>query len=159
MDNAPATDDIRAIPYFARLSDEDITHFAEHVVLRRVAARDFIIVEGDPSHGFFYLRSGKARIFRTGPDGREQSFRLVSPGDTFGEVPVFDRGPNPATVEALEASEVLFFPSSAVVELVEHHPEVALPLLIHFAKRLRSFTELVEQISLQTVPARIARYL
>ena len=29
----------------------------------------------------------------------------------------------------------------------------------HFARRLRSFTELVEQISLQTVQNRIARYL
>ena len=32
-------------------------------------------------------------------------------------------------------------------------------LLRHFARRLRSFTELVEQISLQTVQNRIARYL
>jgi CRP/FNR family transcriptional regulator len=36
---------------------------------------------------------------------------------------------------------------------------VALPVLLHVAKRLRSFTELVEQISLQTVHARLARYL
>lgn len=39
------------------------------------------------------------------------------------------------------------------------YPEVAVALLGHFARRLRSFTELVEQISLQTVQQRIARYL
>jgi CRP-like cAMP-binding protein len=32
-------------------------------------------------------------------------------------------------------------------------------VLNHFAKRLRSFTELVEQISLQTVQQRVARYI
>lgn len=36
---------------------------------------------------------------------------------------------------------------------------MALELLQHFSKRLRGFTELVEQISLQTVPQRVARYI
>lgn len=151
--------DVRAVPYFNDLADEDAERFATELSVRTLQSREFILVEGDPAVGFYLLRYGKARIFRTGPDGREQSFRLVSHGDTFGEVPVFDRAPNPASVETLEPSEVVLFPVDAVTNLVRRHPEVALPMLLHFARRLRSFTELVEQISLQTVPSRIARYL
>jgi CRP/FNR family transcriptional regulator, cyclic AMP receptor protein len=157
--NPPSVEDVRAIAYFRSLDDEAAARFAEQLVLTTHPAREVIILEGEPAHGFYYLRSGKARIFRTGPDGREQSFRIVSAGDTFGEVPVFDQRPNPATVESLEASEVILVPTGAVIDIVSRHPEVAVPLLVHFARRLRSFTELVEQISLQTVPARIARYL
>jgi len=105
------------------------------------------------------LRSGRARIFRTGPDGREQILRLLRPGDTFGEVPVFDGGPFPANVEAIEPAEVILVPAESFRQLVLRHPLVAMALLRHFAHRLRSFTELVEQISLQSVHARIARYL
>lgn len=152
-------EEVRLVRYFAALPDEAAAQLAERLVVRDFAPREFIMLEEEPSNGFYLMRSGKARIFRTGADGREQSFRLVAPGDTFGEVPVFDRGLNPASVEAIEKCEAVLFPSAAVLDVVRRYPDVALALLLHFSRRLRLFTEIVEQVSLQTVPARIARYL
>lgn len=152
-------DDVRLVRYFAALPAEAATRLADSLVVHTYAPREFIMLEGDPSHGFYLMRSGKARIFRTGVDGREQSFRLIAAGDTFGEVPVFDRGPNPASVEALERCEAVLFPAAAVLDVVRGYPDAALALLLHFSRRLRLFTEIVEQVSLQTVPARLARYL
>jgi CRP/FNR family transcriptional regulator len=145
--------------YFNSLTDEAAERLATEWAALSFGSREFVIVEGAQAAGFYLVRSGKARIFRTGIDGREQTFRIASAGDTFGEVPVFDRSSNPATVETLEPSEVIFIPSESFLRAVRSDPEVALPVLVHFAKRLRSFTELVEQISLQTVQARLARYL
>ena len=159
MPGRATTRDVRAISYFRDLDEGAAERLAEAMVCNRFAPRERVILEGEPAPGFYYLRSGKARIYRTGADGREQSFRIVSAGDTFGEVPVFDASPNPASVEALSDCEVVLIPTAAVIDIIGRHPEVAVPLLVHFAKRLRSFTELVEQISLQTVPSRIARYL
>ena len=159
MAESASIHDVRSVSYFAALDDAAAGRLARELGCSRHEPRSRIITEGAPAPGFYYLRSGKARIFRTGLDGREQSFRIVAAGDTFGEVPVFDARPNPASVEALTACEVVLIPTAAVIDTIGHHPEVAVPLLVHFARRLRSFTELVEQISLQTVPARIARYL
>lgn len=152
-------DDVRQVSYCSSLDDDEARRFAAELVLRTFGARQVIVAEGTRAPGFYVLRSGKARVYRTGPDGREQTMRLVASGDTFGEVPVFDGGPAPATVEALEPSEVLLVPSAALSALVERKPAVGMALLRHFAVRLRSFTELVEQISLQTVQCRLARYL
>lgn len=159
MVRPPGLEDARRIEYFSPLTDEEAGRVATRLVVRRYGSREFIIAEGEPAAGFYYLRSGKARIFRTAPDGREQTFRLVSPGDTFDEVPVFDGGPNPATVEAIEESEVILVPAAVLADVMRDNPQVATLLLGHFARRLRSFTELVEQISLQTVQGRLARYL
>lgn len=155
----PTLEDLRRMSYFAPLSDDDARRFVAELSVRTYAPREIIMAEDEPSSGFYFLRSGKARIYRTGHDGREQTFRLVNAGDTFGEVPVFDLGRNPATVEALENSEVVLIPSTSFVHLLQRHPVVAMELLKHFARRLRAFTELVEQISLQTVQSRLARYL
>lgn len=152
-------DVVLGIPHLAALPPSEAERFARDLVVRQFAAREFIAVEGEPCRGFFVLLTGRARIFRSGADGREQILRLLGPGDTFGEVPVFDGGPNPATVEALDTCDVVLVPSAAFRLAVARHPEVAAALLEHFARRLRSFTELVEQISLQTVQQRIARYL
>lgn len=159
MARPPSLEDLRRIPYFASLSDDDARRFVAECSIKAYAPREIILAEDELSLGFYFLRSGKARIFRTGHDGREQTFRLVHAGDTFGEVPVFDFGRNPATVEALEAAEVVLIPSTSFVHLLQRQPSVAMELLKHFARRLRSFTELVEQISLQTVQSRLARYL
>ena len=152
-------DDIRAIPHFRALSDEEVERLAARVSVRHYGFREIIVAEDEPSAGLYYLRSGKARIYRAGVEGREQTLRLIAPGDTFGEVPVFDQGMNPSTVEAIEPSTVVVVPAHVFIALVEANPAVAMHLLRHFARRMRSFTELIQQISTQTVPSRLARYL
>lgn len=147
------------IPYFAGLREELRAQIADLLVVHDYPARSVVLREGEDAHGFFFLYAGKARIFRAGMEGREQTFRLVAPGDTFGEVPVLDGGKNPATVETLEASQVAMVPTKVLFALVEQRPEVATALLRHVARRLRTFTELVEQMGQQTVRARLSRYL
>lgn len=145
--------------YFAALPEVEAAQFASELSVRSYEPRELVVVQGDASRGFYFLRSGRARLFRTGIDGREQTLRLLAAGDTFGEVPAIDRGPIPATIEALERTEVLLVPSGAFGQLMSRRPEVAHALLLHFARRMRGFTEMIEAISLQTVQARLARYL
>lgn len=159
MSSGATLADVRKVRHFNSLPNDAAERLADSLVVLDFGPREFILYEDEPTHGFYLLRAGKARIFRTGADGREQSFRLIGVGDTFGEVPVFDGAANPASVEALERCEVVLFPAAVVVDTVRHFPDVALALLLHFARRVRMFTEIVEQVSLQTVPARIARYL
>jgi CRP-like cAMP-binding protein len=94
-------EEIRRIPHLAGIPEDEARRLARALEVRRYAPRGRIITEGETCHGFFVLRTGRGRIFRTGPDGREQILRLLGPGDTFGEVPVFDGGPNPPSVEAI----------------------------------------------------------
>ncbi|MCC6419907.1 MAG: Crp/Fnr family transcriptional regulator [Gemmataceae bacterium] len=156
----PAADRaVNGIRYFGTLKEEIRGHIADLLIVHEFPARTPILREGEVAHGFYYLDSGKARIFRAGMDGREQTFRLVEPGDTFGEVPVLDGSVNPATVETLEVSQVVLVPTKVLLMLIEQRPEVALAVLRHVARRLRTFTELVEQIGQQTVRARLSRYL
>ncbi|MBI2767188.1 MAG: Crp/Fnr family transcriptional regulator [Chloroflexi bacterium] len=159
MPKPPTPDEVHAIPHLAAIPRVEAERLARVIEVRAYGPRALVLAEGDPCHGFFVLRSGRARIFRTGFDGREQILRLLGPGDSFGEVPVFDGGPNPATVEAIDPSEALFIPAATFIDVMERYPAVARALLRHLARRLRAFTDLVEQISLQTVQNRVARYL
>lgn len=148
-----------AISYFSGLGEDLRAALADELPVHDHPARSLILREGEKTSGFYFLHAGKARIFRLGPDGREQTFRLVEPGDTFAEVPMLDRGPNPATVETLEPSQVVLIPSKVMFALMARRPEVAAALLEHIARRLRAFTELVEQMGQQTVRGRVSRYL
>ncbi|GIW16922.1 MAG: Crp/Fnr family transcriptional regulator [Tepidiforma sp.] len=151
--------DVLAIPHFASLTEAEAATVAPLLRCQRLAPRGRLMTEGEPCAGFYLVRRGTLRLFRTAPDGREQTLRIVGPGETFGEVPVFDGGPNAASVEALEEAVVVLVPAAVAQVLVERYPAVARALLRHLAVRLRAFNELVEQLSLQTVQQRLARYL
>jgi CRP/FNR family transcriptional regulator len=155
----PTAEDVRAIPHFTPLTTREAELVAPLLRSVRLDERQRLIAEGEPCEGFYFVRRGRLRLFRTAPDGREQTLRIVAAGETFGEVPVFDGGPNAASAEAIEPADVVLVPLAVAQVLVERYPEVARRLLRHLAARLRAFNELVEQLSLQTVQQRLARYL
>lgn len=157
--DAPSVGRIRELPYLRDLTDEEFRAFAASIVVKEYGPRDIVMSASEPPPGFFIVVEGKARIYRVGRDGREQTLRLVRPGDTFGEVPVFDDGPSPAWVEALEETRLVILPTAEFRQLILQEPRIALSLLRQFARRIRVLTRQVEEMSLQTVESRLARYL
>ena len=125
--------DVLKIPHLAHLPPAAAERLAGQLRVRNYQPRELIAVEGEPCPGFFQLLDGRARLFRTGPEGREQIMRMLHAGDTFGEVAVFDGGPIPATIETLETSSAVLVPSAVFRALIDENPVVAVDLLGHFA--------------------------
>ena len=118
-----------------------------------------IFSEGEPATGFYVVGSGRVKIFKISPDGKEQILHLFGPGEPFGEVPVFEGRSYPAHAVTLEESKVWFFPRQAFVDLIGRNPALALSMLAILSRRLRSFAKLVDDLSLKEVPGRLAAHL
>ncbi|MGD9935800.1 MAG: Crp/Fnr family transcriptional regulator [Dehalococcoidia bacterium] len=151
--------DVRLVPYLASLSDEIASSFAGELPVVTYGSREIVLLQGAQVHGVYVVVAGRGRLFRTSSEGKEHTLRILSRGDTFAEVPVFDSGDSPATVEALDQMGLIVISRERLLELMRSHPDVAADVLQHFARRLRGFTEMIEQVSLQSVTARLARYL
>jgi len=115
--------------------------------------------QGDKAEGFFIVRSGSVKVFKHSANGREQILHIFGAGDHFAEVPAFDGQCFPAFATAIENSEILFFPRQFFLELLEQHPTLTINLLKSFARHLRRFSVLVDNLSLREVPGRLAAYL
>ena len=115
--------------------------------------------EGGNAKGFYLIVSGKVKIYKLSLEGKEQILHIFGAGEICGEVPVFAGGNYPASAEAIEPSRVLFFPRSALVELIRLEPAIAMNMLAILSQRLRRFTHLIEDLSLKEVPARLSAYL
>lgn len=144
---------------FSGLPDEQLEQIAAIAVTKRYRKGASIFFEGQPGVGFYMVTRGKVKIFKTSFDGKEQILHIFGPGEPFGEVPVFHGTPFPANAEALNESEVLFFPRTEFVGLITAHPSLALNMLAVLALRLRRFATQVEHLSLKEVPGRLASYL
>lgn len=150
---------IREIPLFAGLVDEQIQWLAAIVEKRKYSRGKVIFTEGEEATGLYVLHAGRVKIYKLSSEGKEQILHIFGPGEPFGEVAVFAGGQFPAYAETLEVSETLFFPRKKIVELLTKDPSMAMNMLAMLSKRLKYFTQLVENLSLKEVPQRLAAYL
>lgn len=147
------------VPYFAGLSPELVGVLAGMARPRDYRQGEVILWEGDPCEGLYVVLAGRVKVFKRSAEGREQVLRVLGPGRTFNDVPVFDGGVNPGSVAALDAARVVVLPKARVLALVEQHPAVALAVIRVLADRLRGLTVLVEDLMLRNVTARVAKIL
>ena len=153
------TDHIATIPLFEGLSRAQHEDFARIAVNRSYKKEQIIFSEGDEGVGFYVIITGRVKIFKLSPEGKEQILHIMGPGEIFGEVPVFTGQGYPAFAEANSQSSLLFFPRSAFIELIKKDPSLSLNMLAVLSWRLRKFAALVEDLSLKEVPGRLAAYL
>jgi CRP/FNR family transcriptional regulator, dissimilatory nitrate respiration regulator len=147
------------VTLFQGLPEEQLAEVAGIAVEQRYKRGETLFLEATAATGFYTVVSGKVKIFKLSLDGKEQILHIFGPGECFGEVPVFAGGNYPAHAEALEDTQALFFPRSKFVQLIYNEPSLAMNMLAILSRRLRSFTHLIEDLSLKEVPARLAVYL
>lgn len=150
---------LRQIPLFATLSVQDIAQIAALTLERYCERNDLILLEGEQDGALCYVDSGLIKVFKTSPSGKEQVLRLVAAGHTFNDVPALDGGPNPASAAAMEPSIVYLIRRADLHQLMRNQPDVAIAAVQTLASALRHLVELVEDLSLRHVTARVAKLL
>ncbi len=152
-------DQIARIPLFQGLPQKQLEDLSMIIVDQVFKRGQAIFSEGDEGNGFYVLISGRVKIYKLSPEGKEQILHILGPGEPFGEVPVFAGERFPANAETLAESRVFFFPRPAFIELISKNPTLALNMMAVLSSRLRRLTNLVEDLSLKEVPGRLAAYL
>ena len=148
-----------AASLFSNLSPEELRLLAAHAVRKHFAQGELLFSEGETCKGLHIIVTGKLRIFKSSPGGREQVLAVEGPGGSVAELPVFDGGPYPASVSAIEESQILFISRSDFRSFCLARPEVALKMLAVVGARLRRLVGIIEELSFTTVRQRLASVL
>ncbi|MFN8161799.1 MAG: Crp/Fnr family transcriptional regulator [Solirubrobacterales bacterium] len=150
---------LRAVPLFSDLDPGELARFSRVAVARAFPEGSRVFREGDPSDACYIVRSGRLRVTREHPDGRAITLANLGPGDIFGELAMLDGELRSASVEALEASELLALPAADVRGLLARNPDTTVKLVGALVRRLRAANERIARQSFQTVPGRVAGVL
>jgi CRP/FNR family transcriptional regulator, cyclic AMP receptor protein len=77
---------------FAALTDRELESLVARTVVRSYTAGELLFSEGDPCAGLYLIASGRVRIYKASPSGREQVLAVEGRGASIAELPVFDGG-------------------------------------------------------------------
>lgn len=143
-------------PLFASLTEAECAALVRRSMCRSVSRGETLFREGDPCRGLYLIVEGLVRTYRANSEGDEQVFGVFGPGESLGDVSLFDEGPYMASARVMEGGRVLFLPFAEVQALYNTHPEVARAVVRELGERVRALAALVDRLALQDVPTRVA---
>lgn len=150
---------LRRTVLFSELSEQELNYIAERAVIRHFEAGQLIFSEGEACPGLWIIETGKVRIYKSSPSGREQVLAIEGPGSSIAELPVFDGGKYPASAASVNEAKLLFISKEDFRSLCLKHPEVALKVLRTVGRRLRGLVGIIEELSFTTVRHRLISLL
>lgn len=153
----PDDDLLRRIPFFRRLSPELRGRVAAVAHLKSHERGDRIFAEGDPSHSFIVIVSGRVKVFKTTPAGKEIILEIFGAGDPLGAVAVYEGAPFMASALALEATQLLVVDHRDFLQLLEGNSAFVRGLLSGLTVRLAELTRRLAELTGARVEARFAR--
>lgn len=118
-----------------------------------------IFDEGDPGDRLYIIVSGKVKLARHAPDGRENLLSVMGPSDMFGELSIFDPGPRTSSAVCVTEVTAATMDSAMLKAWIENHPEISQQLLRVLARRLRRTNASLADLIFTDVPGRVAKTL
>ncbi|MCC6896870.1 MAG: Crp/Fnr family transcriptional regulator [Anaerolineae bacterium] len=150
---------LSAVTYFANLDDALIETIAQQMKVQQYDTGQVVFLEGGQDIALYIVHTGWLKAVKTSPDGREQVLHFIGPGEVFNAIGVFVESANPATVIALEPTTVWVIQQNNILKLLDQHPELGRVIIQRLAERVQQLIHMVEDLSLRTIEARLARYL
>jgi len=154
-----STDLLKRCPLFAGLKEEELKRIRTIASLKQIVKKEVLFSEGEEAKGFYAILSGKVKLYKISPEGKEQILHVVSAPDAFAEAALFLEGSYPAFAEALSDCQLLFFPKRDFIQLIGRNPQLSINMIVSLSHYLRRFASLIEELSLKEVSSRMAKYL
>ncbi len=151
--------DLQVLPIFSEVDAGLLAKLAQTAQWREYTPGAVIFFEEEPAKGLYYVQYGWVKIVKFSLDGREQILQFLAPGEIFNYLGVFATTTNPATAIALEAAGIWLLPHAEAREVLTASPDALLLVVESMAQRIKTLVQMVADLSLHSVEARLARRL
>jgi CRP/FNR family cyclic AMP-dependent transcriptional regulator len=150
---------ITSIPLFQGLPQESIDQLLKEAVPRTYRKGSTVIRQEDEATTLYIVQSGRLKVYRDDPGGKQFILETLSEGDHFGELALLDDKPRSASVDAIEPCVLLALSKAAFHKSLASHPGLSLQLLRSLAGEMRRLTDSLELLATQGVYGRLRALL
>jgi CRP/FNR family transcriptional regulator len=148
---------LRTAPVFRKLSPDDRVRVAAHASVRTYPRGSLIFSEGEPAETFYMVTSGRVKVFKMTPMGKDVILEIFGVGDPIGAVAVYEGWPFPASAIALDDTTCVLIERRAFFSLLEQYPSLVRGLLLGLTQRLIELTNRLAELTGGRVEPRFAR--
>ena len=150
---------LKTVPLFSSLSDEQVRVLQPCLQQRSYPRSSFIVRAGEETDALYIIVSGRVKVLIPDEQGREVILAVMGPNEFFGEMGLLDDLPRSASVETLEACQMLRLPKSGFIACLKDNFDLAMIIIRNLIKRMREADRKIESLALMDVYGRVARVL
>lgn len=147
------------LPLFADVPATILPILLNGAVEMTYKAKEIIIGEGESPSGLYILLNGTAKLYKSSPEGKEQTLFVLTDGEPFCLCSTFRKKPFPVTAAALTPCRVVSISKQSFFAAADKDTAFLFAMLQKVSERLRDAMELAGTLSLQEVPQRIATFM
>ena len=129
------TPEIPALGIMATIADEDRRLLSNYGEFLPAQSGEEVIREGDPQDSLYFVISGLLQVSSL-KDGKRTFLARIGPGETFGEVNVFNPGVASANVTAKEFTQIWKAKREDFEGFVSSYPETGARLLMEILSEM-----------------------
>jgi CRP/FNR family transcriptional regulator len=148
---------LQTTPILRKLSADDRARLAPHARIRDYAKGEQIFAEGTPSDRFYIIASGRVKVYKMTPAGKDVILEIFGVGDQLGAVAVYEGWPFPASAMAIEDTTCITIDRAIFLSQLENHPTLVRGLLLGLTHRLVELTNRLAELTGGRVEPRFAR--
>ena len=126
---------LRRIKILGAFNDAQLEHLIDYLEFQRVSQWSVVVKQNDAGDGMYLILEGELRA-RIAVGDDEMILSTFGPGEFFGEMSLFDRGPRSADVVANVDCALVRLSANAFDRLTREAPALATPFLQATAKTL-----------------------
>ncbi|NQS92587.1 MAG: Crp/Fnr family transcriptional regulator [Chloroflexi bacterium] len=116
----------------------------------------FVFLEGSDKPDYYLVEKGWLKASKISTAGREQILQFLGPGSTFNQAALISGNINQFTIEVQEPSTIWVFPREDFHQLMGKYPALVQILAGELADQTTHLVNLIQNLALQTVEARLA---
>jgi uncharacterized membrane protein len=136
-------EDLRQIPLFALLDDEEMAVLAAQVEIKKFAPRQRIYKIGEPGKHAYVMMSGMVRVTTVDQDHQEVLVDEPSHGDFFGFASMLEDTPHQTTALAMEETVCLEVSRDDIAVLLQRKPMAGMDMLTVVSRQFHASQQLV----------------
>jgi len=147
------------IPLFAKIFSEDKSKLNQIIQEKHFRKNSIILMEDDSKNYMYVVFSGKIKVVRISPDGKEQILVIRKRGDFFGEMTLLDGKSQPATIVAMEDATVGLISKNDFEQYFMKDANVLKQIISMLCERLRESWIMLRVLGLTDAEARVRAVL
>jgi CRP/FNR family cyclic AMP-dependent transcriptional regulator len=140
---ACSPEELRHVPLFALLDDEEIAVLAAQVEMKRFAARQRIYKLGEPGKNAYVMMSGKVHVTTVDEDHQEVLVDEPNHGELFGFASMLEETAHQTNAHAIEETSCLEIGRDDIAILLERKPMAGMDMLTVLARQFHASQQLV----------------
>lgn len=153
-------DCIRLVPIFNHLNEEQMSLIAQSAHEVHYAKNALLFGNGDKDDTLYIVNNGRVRIYNLNESGREQTVRILNPGDFMGEVAIFQTESYHSNyAEAISEVSICRIHKKDMDNYLDAYPEIMRRILSDVTKRLQVSEKQTMQVGMEQVESRIINFL